>query len=210
MNDMNNNKMNSIKVNYRDKNKNRCARYTSGCSSGCSCGGRCGNFCKCANSLICDDGDNFVFFDDNSYAIYRLGNWSNKYNINLLGIDNEIPTTQITRDQSLKIMEKIRKYNFAFKGVEINGMLGLAIRFSNLYATLKYDSLDELISLEELEYKNIKKELANLKLEDPKNFIELNNEKFLIYKLKENCQGAVMSRPVNNFTREHSTLNLVK
>lgn len=195
--------MNDNKVNYGNKSGNRC---NSGCNSGCSCGGRCGNFCKCANGIICDNEDKLIFFDDNSYAIYRLDSWNNEYSINLLGIDNEIPATKITRDQSLKVMEEIRKYNFTFKGVEINGMVGLAIRYNNI----KYNVVDELISLEELEYKNIKKELANLKLENPKDFIELNNEKFLIYKVKENCHGAVMSRPVNKFTRKYSSIELSK
>ncbi len=195
---------NSINSINGSNNKCECNSNCGG-SSKTSCGGNCGGFCKCVNSFYNDE-EGLVFFDDDSYAVYRLGNWENKYNINLMGIDNEIPATEITKNQSLKIMNEIRNYSFNYRGVEINGMLGLAIR----YTDLNLEDIDKLIAIEKREYENIKKELANLKLENYKDFVELNNEKFLIYKLKENCHGAVMSRPANNFTREHSTVELSK
>ena len=52
--------------------------------------------------------------------------------------------------------------------------------------------------------------MNKLKLENPSDFIEINNEMFLIYKLKENCHGAILSKPVNEFTRKYSTVYLSK
>lgn len=187
-------------------NKNKYENISScKCNSTCSCNGNCGKSCKCTK-FYAEDDDKLVFFNDDSYAVYRLGKWRNNYKLNLLGIDNEIPATQITKNQSLNIIDEIRKYNFNFKGFRINGMVGLAIRFNGL----QNEDVGELIDTEEKEYYNIKNELNKLKLENPSDFIEINNEKFLIYKLRENCHGAILSKPVNEFTRKYSTVYLSK
>lgn len=187
-------------------NKNKYENISScKCNSTCSCRQLLENHVNVLNFML-KMMINQYFSNDDSYAVYRLGKWRNNYKLNLLGIDNEIPATQITKNQSLNIIDEIRKYNFNFKGFRINGMVGLAIRFNGL----QNEDVGELIDTEEKEYYNIKNELNKLKLENPSDFIEINNEKFLIYKLRENCHGAILSKPVNEFTRKYSTVYLSK
>ncbi|RBQ23039.1 hypothetical protein ALNOE001_11580 [Candidatus Methanobinarius endosymbioticus] len=160
--------------------------------------------CKCVRRFY-EDENKLVFFDDENYVIYRPENWKNIYKVNLLRIDNEIPATKLTKNQSIRIMDEIRNYSFNYKGAKINGMVGLAITFNNM----KNEDVDWLIDIEEEDH-NIHDEIENLELENPKNFIELNTDKFLVYKIKENYHGNVLSIPANEFTRKNCTIELSK
>ena len=40
--------------------------------------------------------DNKIDVNDINYAIYRLGNWKNNYEINQIGLSKEIPVTEPT------------------------------------------------------------------------------------------------------------------
>ncbi len=170
------------------------------CNSNGRCNGGCGINCQCKEDK------NFVSFNDNNYAIYRFEEWDNNYKINILGIDNEIPANEITKNQSLKIMDEIRSYNFNYKEKEINGMVAIAINFND---NLFNEDIDQLIAIEEQEYEDMKNELYNLDLEDSNDFVKLNNDKFLIYKLYYR-EGGVLSRPANYFTRKHSSVEISK
>lgn len=46
--------------------------------------------------------------DNINYAVYRIGNWENDYEINILGTASEIPVTKPTLEHMVKQMDHIR------------------------------------------------------------------------------------------------------
>ncbi|MBZ9571703.1 hypothetical protein KQY27_09105 [Methanobrevibacter sp. TMH8] len=140
-----------------------------------------------------------ISFNDINYAIYKIGNWKNKYEINLIGSSNEIPATESTKNHVLNNMKEIRKSMFEINGKEVNGIVGLSIQ---LNPTLQVKDINELIAEEEKEYENIVAEINGLELEDPNGSIELENDNFLIYKLEKDHHVTV-AKPANGLTMKH-------
>ena len=94
-----------------------------------------------------------------NYAIYKIDDWKNEYKINILGTSRELPLTQVTKKHMLKNMEQIRLSEFELPGKVINGMLALAMQ---LNPEIAKENIDELIKLEEKEFKMISEELDSL------------------------------------------------
>lgn len=137
--------------------------------------------------------------DNINYAVYKIGNWQNDYEINIIGTANEIPVTKPTLEHMLKQMDHIRVSVFNIGGKEVNGMIGLAMQFNPSFASR---DLDELVELEEKEYKNIMDELNGLELKDAKDVIFLDTDEFVIYKLE--YDGHTLSpKPYNDYAKRH-------
>ena len=71
--------------------------------------------------------ENEIKCDNINYAVYKIGNWKNDYEINIIGTANEIPVTKPTLEHMLKQMDHIRVSVFNIGGKEVNGMIGLAM-----------------------------------------------------------------------------------
>lgn len=140
-----------------------------------------------------------ISFNDVNYAIYRIGNWKNKYEINLIGNSNEIPATETTKEHVLNNMKEIRNSMFEIDGKKVNGIIGLSIQLNPL---LQGRNIDELIAEEKKEYEDIVDEINGLELEDSNGSIELENDKFLIYKLEKDHHVTV-AKPANGKTMKH-------
>jgi len=140
-----------------------------------------------------------ISFDDINYAIYKIGNWKNSYKINLIGTSNEIPATEVTKEHVLSNMNEIRKSTFEVEGKEVNGIVGLSMQLNK---DLQGIAIDEMIMEEKQEYENIVDEINSLDYEDPNGTIELENDKFLIYKLEKDHHVTV-AKPANALTRKH-------
>lgn len=145
------------------------------------------------------DNSEMISFNDINYAIYKIGNWKNSYKINLIGISNEIPATETTKEHVLSNMNEIRKSTFEIEGKKVNGIVGLSIELNR---DLKGIAIDDLIKEEKQEYENIVAEINVLDFEDPNGAIELENDKFLIYKLEKDHHITV-AKPANDLTKKH-------
>ena len=137
-----------------------------------------------------------ISFNDINYAIYRIGKWKNSYKLNLIGISNEIPATEVTKDHVLFSMNEIRKSTFEIEGKEVNGIVGLSIQ---LNMSLRGIAIDDLIMEEKQEYEDIVDEINSLEFEDSDGAIELENDKFLIYKLEKD-HHVTNAKPANALT----------
>ncbi len=134
-----------------------------------------------------------------NYAIYEIADWKNKYQINILGTSREIPVTEVTKNHMLKNMEQIRLSEFELESKTVNGMVALAMQ---LNPDISKKNIDEIIMLEQKEFKMILEELDNLVLKENSEFIDLNTDEFLIYKLEYDGHMLV-SKPANKFTQKH-------
>lgn len=134
-----------------------------------------------------------------NYAVYKIGDWDNDYEINILGTSRELPLTQVTKDHMVKNMEQIRLSEFELSDVVVNGMVALAMQLNPEVA--KKD-INELIELEKKEFDLISSELDSAKLIDSSELINLNGEEYLIYKLEYDGHMLV-SKPANDFTKKH-------
>ena len=56
--------------------------------------------------------DDKISVNDINYAIYKIGNWKNKYEINQIGLSSEIPVTKPTINHIKLSMDEIRKSEF--------------------------------------------------------------------------------------------------
>jgi len=140
-----------------------------------------------------------ISFNDINYAIYRIGNWKNSYEINLIGTSNEIPATENTKEHVLGNLNEIRNSKFDINGKEVNGIVGLSIQLNPL---LQGKNIDDLVAKEEDEYENIVNEINGLETEDSEGSIELENDKFLIYKLEKD-HHVTIAKPANGLTMKH-------
>ena len=140
-----------------------------------------------------------ISFSDVNYAIYKRGKWKNTYKINLIGTSNEIPATEVTKKHVLSNINEIRNSKFELGENEVNGIVALSIQ---LNPELQGIDIAQIIADEEIEYKNIVDEIDGLELEDPNDFIELENNKFLIYKLEKDHHVTV-AKPANGLTMKH-------
>ena len=136
--------------------------------------------------------------DDMNYAIYKIGSWKNDYEINQIGISNEIPVTGETVNHVKFSMEEIRNTKFGYSDKEVNGFVAIALQ---LNPKLQDKDVDEVIEMEQKEYDNILKEIEDLELLSDDEVIPLDNEEYLIYKLEKDCH-VTTSTPANEFTKE--------
>lgn len=144
------------------------------------------------------ENEEIINLDDMNYAIYKIGDWSNHYEINQIGLSREIPVTKNTVFHVKFSMEEIRNTKFDVSDKTVNGFVVFAI---HLNPNVQNMELDDVIALEEEEYQNILKEIDDLELLDDDGTIPLDSEEYLIYKLEKECH-VTTSIPANEFTKE--------
>ena len=143
--------------------------------------------------------DKEIKCDNINYAVYKIGNWKNDYEINIIGTASEIPVTKPTLEHMLKQMDHIRTSVFEIGGKEVNGMIGLAMQFNPSFASR---DIDELIELEEKEFNNIMDELNSAELKTAEDTIALDTDEYVIYKLE--YDGHTLSpKPYNEYAKRH-------
>ena len=150
--------------------------------------------------------DEIINVDDMNYAIYKIGEWKNSYEINQIGISNEIPQTNNTIYHIKSSMDEIRNSQFKISDKTVNGFVAIAFQ---LNPKLQNMQLDDIIALEKEEYENMLVELAGLELLDDDESIPLETDEYLVYKLEKECH-VTKSIPANEFTREFHLKELKK
>ena len=143
--------------------------------------------------------ENKIDVNDINYAIYRLGNWKNDYEINQIGLSKEIPVTEPTITHIKFSMDEIRKSQFNISNKTVNGFVAIALQLNPKVQDM---DLNDVINLEQKEYDNIIEELDNLELLDENSTVDLNDENYLIYKLEKECH-VTMSIPANEYTKKY-------
>ena len=118
-----------------------------------------------------------IKFGNENYTIYRIGDWKNDYKLNVTGTSSQLPASEPTKKHLLLQMEQIRKAQFDFKEKTVNGMVGIGLQLNENLIDMP---IEDLIKLEEEEYKNILDEMDNLKLEPNDKFVSLDTEDYLI------------------------------
>ena len=141
--------------------------------------------------------DEIINIDDINYAVYKIGDWKNNYEINQSGISSEIPVTKNTVHHVKLSMEEIRMSTFEISDKSVNGFVAIALQLNPKVQEME---LDDVIALEEKEYDDILKELDDLVLLDDDGTLSLETEDYLIYKLEKDCH-VTNSIPANKFTK---------
>ena len=142
--------------------------------------------------------EKIISLDDINYAVYKIGEWENHYEINQIGLSNEIPVTENTVQHVKFSMEEIRNTKFNISDKTVNGFVAIALQ---LNSKLQDMDLDEVIDLEETEYNNILEELSKLELLSDDDSLSLDGEDYLIYKLEKDCHVTI-SIPANDYTKK--------
>ena len=141
--------------------------------------------------------ENKIDVNDINYAVYKLGNWKNDYEINQIGLSKEIPVTEPTITHIKFSMDEIRKSQFDISNKTVNGFVAIALQ---LNPKIQEMDLEDVIKLEEEEYENILKELDELDILS-EGSTPLETEDYLIYKLEKDCH-VVNSIPANKYTKK--------
>ena len=141
--------------------------------------------------------DEIINIDDINYAVYKIGDWKNNYEINQIGISSEIPVTKNTVHHVKLSMEEITMSTFEISDKSVNGFVAIALQLNPKVQEME---LDDVIALEEKEYDDILKELDDLVLLDDDGTLSLETEDYLIYKLEKDCH-VTNSIPANKFTK---------
>ena len=136
--------------------------------------------------------------NDINYAVYKIGDWKNSYEINQIGLSSEIPATKNTIDHVKFSMEEIRNTEFSISDKKVNGFVAIAMQLNPKVQEME---LDDVVSLEAEEYDNILSELDNLELLEDDSTIPLDGEEYLLYKLQKECH-VTTSTPANDFTKK--------
>ena len=139
-----------------------------------------------------------INLDDINYAVYKVGDWKNHYEINQIGLSHEIPVTKNTVTHIKFSMEEIRNSRFGISDKEVNGFVAIALQLNPKVQKME---LDDVIALEQTEYENIIAELDELDLLSDEDTLPLDSEEYLIYKLEKDCH-VTTSTPANDFTRK--------
>ena len=139
-----------------------------------------------------------IKFGNENYTIYRIEEKKNDYKLNVTGTSSQLPASEPTKKHLLLQMEQIRKAQFDFKEKTVNGMVGIGLQLNENLIDMP---IEDLIKLEEEEYKNILDEINNLKLEPNDKFVSLDTEDYLIYKLEMEHDGLKV-QPATPFTLE--------
>ena len=142
--------------------------------------------------------ENKIDVNDINYAVYKIGNWKNKYEINQIGLSKEIPVTKPTVTHIKFSMDEIRKAQFNISDQSVNGFVAIALQ---LNPKVQEMDLDDVINLEQKEYDDIIEELDNLELLEDST-INLNDDNYLIYKLEKECH-VTTSIPANEHTKKY-------
>ena len=141
--------------------------------------------------------DNIFDVDDINYAVYKIGNWENSYEINQIGLSNEIPVTKNTLKHVKASMDEIRSSEFSISDKKVNGFVAIAMQ---LNPKVQEMDLDDVIALEQTEFDNITSELDALEVLS-EGELPLDGEDYLIYKLQKECH-VTTSVPANDFTKK--------
>ena len=136
--------------------------------------------------------------DDINYAIYKIGDWKNHYEINQIGLSREIPASENTITHVKFSMDEIRASRFEISDKTVNGFVAIALQ---LNSKLQDMDLEDVIELEEREFNSILEELDNLTLLSDDEEITLETEDYLIYKLEKE-HHLTNSIPANTFTKK--------
>ena len=143
--------------------------------------------------------DEKINVNDMNYAVYKIGDWKNNYEINQIGLSKEIPLTKNTLTHIKFSMDEIRNSRFDISDKTVNGFVAIALQ---LNPKVQEMDLDDVIALEEKEYEYIIEELDGLELLDEDGAIPLESEDYLIYKLEKECH-VTTSIPANEFTKKY-------
>lgn len=143
--------------------------------------------------------EEIINLDDMNYAVYKIGEWKNNYEINQIGLSNEIPVTKNTLMHVKFSMDEIRNSRFNISDKTVNGFVAIALQLNPKVQEME---LDDAVELEQKEYDSILEELDNLELLDENGTIPLESEDYLIYKLEKECH-VTTSIPANEFTKKH-------
>lgn len=144
------------------------------------------------------ENEEIIKVNDINYAIYKIGEWKNTYEINQIGLSKEIPVTKATLFHVKLSMEEIRSTKFDMSDKQVNGFVAIA---EQLNPKIQEMELEDVIELEEKEYQNILEELDDLELLDDDETVPLVGEDYLIYKLEKE-HHVTKSFPANEFTRQ--------
>ena len=144
------------------------------------------------------DEDKIINLDDINYAIYKIGEWKNHYEINQIGLSREIPVTKNTITHIKFSMDEIRNSQFSVSDKTVNGFVAIALQLNPKVQEME---LDDIVELEKEEYQNILSELEDLEVLDDSGTIPLEGEDYLIYKLEKECH-VTTSIPANDFTKK--------
>lgn len=150
--------------------------------------------------------ENKIKADDVNYAIYKIGDWDNDYEINQVGLSSEIPVTENTMDHVKLSMDEIRRAEFEIDNKTVNGSVAIAFQ---LNSKIQEMDLADAIELEQKEFDNITEELANVELMDNDDEISLDSKDYLIYKLEKECH-VTKSIPANDFTKKYHDMEIKK
>ena len=150
--------------------------------------------------------EKIINLDDINYAVYKIGDWKNQYEINQIGLSHEIPVTKNTVTHIKFSMDEIRNSRFEISDKTVNGFVAIALQLNPKVQEMK---LDEAIELEETEFNNIMEELEGLDLLSDDGTLSLDTTDYLIYKLEKDCH-VTTSIPANDFTKEHFQNELKK
>ena len=72
--------------------------------------------------------EKIISLDDINYAVYKIGEWENHYEINQIGLSNEIPVTENTVQHVKFSMEEIRNTKFNISDKTVNGFVAIAMQ----------------------------------------------------------------------------------
>lgn len=142
--------------------------------------------------------EKIINLDDVNYAIYKIGEWKNHYEINQIGLSREIPVTKNTITHIKFSMDEIRNSQFEISDKTVNGFVAIAMQLNPKVQNM---NLEDVIELEEKEFTNILDELESLELLDDDGTLPLETEDYLIYKLEKECH-VTNSIPANKFTKK--------
>lgn len=143
--------------------------------------------------------EKIINLDDINYAVYKVGDWKNHYEINQIGLSREIPVTKNTVTHVKFSMDEIRNSRFEISDKTVNGFVAIAMQLNPKVQEME---LNEVIELEEKEFNNIMGELEELKLLSDEDTLSLETEDYLIYKLEKDCH-VTTSIPANDFTKKY-------
>lgn len=150
--------------------------------------------------------EEIINLDDINYAVYKIGEWKNHYEINQIGLSREIPVTKNTITHIRFSMDEIRNSQFSLSDKTVNGFVAIAMQLNPKVQEME---LDDVIELEENEYQNILSELDGLDVLSDDESIPLDGEEYLIYKLEKDCH-VTTSTPANEFTQKFYEAELKK
>ena len=133
-----------------------------------------------------------------NYAVYKIGNWENDYEINQIGLSREIPVTKPTVTHIKHSMNEIRKSEFDISNKTVNGFVAIALQLNPKVQEME---LDDVIALEQKEFDLINEELDNLELLTGDLILDIDDENYLIYKLEKECHVTI-AIPANEHTKQ--------